>query len=197
MRYIPTHIQWNLYAKHESGYLLCEETACEIIDALEEYVTEWHSNAPDRDHICSFLTTWNNGYSDITDAIAEYARCAPAILFRLECHNEDEDWKQCIHFHGDDREVLDGILQYENPQRILYDGPEPKPQLMIISQGGSVQGVFSDSIQTADVVIVDTDLSKQDAAAEDKRIDTAAWINEKLILSSSMNCLYGHVCEEV
>lgn len=193
---MPTHIQWNLYAKHESGYLLCKETACEIINALEEYVTEWHTDAPDGDHICTFLTAWNNGYSDITNAIAEYARRAPAILFRLECHNEDNDFYQHIHFHGDDHEELDATIQYENPQRILYDAPTQKPRIMIISQGGSVQGVFSDSIQTADVVIVDTDLSKLDAASEDERIDTVAWIHEKLALSSSMNCLYGNASKE-
>ena len=194
---MPTHIQWSLFARHESGYLLCEETACEIIDALEEYVTDWHTDTPVGDHICSFLTTWKNGYASITDAIAEYARRAPAILFRLECHNEDEDWYQHILFHGNEREALDGFISYEKPQRIMYDDPAPAPKVMIVSQSGAVQGVFADSIESADVTLVDLDLDKLDAAADDERIDTMAWINDQLTHSKSMNCLYGSVIRRV
>ena len=78
------------------------------------------------------------------------------------------------------------MISYEKPQRIMYDDPAPAPKVMIVSQSGAVQGVFADSIESADVTLVDLDLDKLDAAADDERIDTMAWINDQLTHSKSM-----------
>lgn len=191
------YIQWALYGKDAGGNPLPEEKGCELRDALDDEVTEWHGDAPVGECIAQFLTTYNDGYSNVTDAIGDYAQGSPDCLFQLFCHNEDEDWYQQIHFHGDDREVLNGHIAYDTPQRIFYDPPSVSPKIMIALQNGSVQGVFADSIRDADVTIIDLDLDKLDSSPDDDHVETLNWINEKLSLCQSMYALYGRAIEEV
>lgn len=194
---MSTYIQWSLYGKDAGGNPLSEEKAYELRDALDEEVTEWHGDDPDGELIAQFLTTYNDGYSSVTEIIGNFAKTVPDCMFQLFCHNEDEDWYQQIHFCGDDCEHLDGQIVYDEPQRIIYDRPAPVPKIMVIVQGGSVQSVSSDSIRDADVTIVDLDLSKLDASTDEERTDTLAWISEKLALTQNMNVLYGRRVEEV
>ena len=121
---MSTYIQWTLYGKEESGHPLPEETASELRDVLNDEVTEWHGNDPDGECIAQFLTTSNHGYSNVTEVVSDFAKTVPNCLFQLFCHNEDEDWYQQIHFHGEDREELDGHIVYDEPQRIFYDAAE-------------------------------------------------------------------------
>ena len=126
---MSTYIQWSLYGKDTAGKPLPESDADKLRDALDEEVTEWHGENPDGELIGQFLSTYNNGYSSITEIVGNFARTMPGYLFQLACHNEDEDWYQQIHFHGDDREDLDGHVVYDMPQRIFYDTPDtPKEE---------------------------------------------------------------------
>ena len=185
------YIQWALYGKYAGGNPLPERKGCELRNALDDVVTEWHGEAPDGECIGQFLTTSNNGYSNVIDVIGDYAQRNPDCLFQLFCHNEDEDWYHQIHFHSDDHELLEGHVDYDPPQRIFYDTAVSTHQIMIVLQGGSVQGVFSDMLNAADVTIVDLDPDKLNTEPEDERNDTLRWINEKLIQSGSMSTLYG------
>lgn len=121
---MSTYIQWSLYGKDAGGNPLSEEKAYALRDALDEEVTEWHGDDPDGELIAQFLTTYNDGYSSITEIIGNFAKTVPDCMFQLHCHNEDEDWYQQIHFRGDDREDLEGHVVYDEPQRIFYDTSE-------------------------------------------------------------------------
>ena len=121
---MSTYIQWSLHGKDASGVPISKERACSLCSALDDVVTEWHSDSPDGECIAQFLTTYNNGYSNVIEIIGEHAKTSPDYIFQLFCHNEDEDWYQQIHFHGDDREELDGHVVYDQPQRIFYDMPK-------------------------------------------------------------------------
>ena len=193
---MSTYIQWTLYGKDAGSNPLPKEKAYALRDALNDEVTEWHGDDPDGELIAQFLTTYNDGYSSVTEIIGNFAKTVPNCMFQLFCHNEDEDLYQQIHFCGYDRENLDGQIIYDEPQRIIYDSPAPVPKIMVILQGGSVQGVSSDSIRDADVTIVDLDLSKLDASTDEERTDTLAWISEKLAFTQNMNVLYGRRVEE-
>lgn len=194
---MSTYIQWVLYGKDTSGKPLSEEKADELCEMLEEEVTEWYCCEPDDECIGQFLSTYNNGYSNVTEIIGDFARTVPDFIFLLECHNEDEDWYQHILFHGDDCEELNGHVMYDAPQRIFYDPPAASTKIMIALQNGSVQGVFADSIRDADVTIIDLDLDKLDSSPDDDHEETLNWINEKLSLCQNMDALYGHAIEEV
>jgi len=121
---MSTYIQWSLHGKNATGAPISEEKAYDLRNALDDEVTEWHGDAPDGECVAQFLTTYNNGYSNIIDIIGDYAKASPDCMFQLFCHNEDEDWYQQIHFRRDDCEVLDGHIVYDTPQRIFYDAPE-------------------------------------------------------------------------
>lgn len=121
---MSTYIQWALYGKDDSGHPLPEEKEDELREILDDEVTEWHDNGPDGDCIGQFLTTYNNGYASVTEIVGDFAKTTPDCTFQLFCHNEDEDWYQQIHFHGDDRETLVGHIVYDPPQRIFYDAQE-------------------------------------------------------------------------
>lgn len=119
------YIQWALYGKDAGGNPLPEEKACELRDALDDEVTEWHGDSPDGECIAQFLTTYNNGYSNVTESISNFAKTVPDCVFLLDCHNEDEDWYQNILFHGNDCEYLEGHIVFDPPQRIFYDVLNP------------------------------------------------------------------------
>ena len=121
---MSTYIQWSLYGKDGNGDSVSEEKAEELRDLLDDEVTEWHDVGPDDECIGQFLTTYNNGYSSITEVVGDFAKAIPNCVFQLFCHNEDEDWYQQIHFLGADRETMDGRIVYDTPQRIFYDTPE-------------------------------------------------------------------------
>lgn len=191
------YIQWALYGKDPNGDSISEEKAEELRDLLDDEVTEWHDNGPDDECIGQFLTTYNNGYSSVTEIVSDFAKATPDCKFYLECHNEDEDWYKHILFHGDDCEELNGHVTYDAPQRIFYDSPAAPPKIMIVLQNGSVQGAFADSIREADVTIIDLDLDKLDSSPDDDHEETLRWINEKLLLCRTMNALYGCAIGEV
>ena len=121
---MSTYIQWSLYGKDAGRNPLSEEKAYSLRDALDEEVAEWHGDDPDGELIAQFLTTYNNGYSSVTEIIGDFAKTAPDCMFQLFCHNEDEDRYQQIHFRGNDREDLEGHIVFDEPQRIFYDTSE-------------------------------------------------------------------------
>lgn len=188
--------QWNLYGRDASAKPLPRETTDRICKALEEEADEWHGDYDSDELICAFMTDYSSGYRTVTELLCEHAQAFPDAVFMLDCHNTDEDWYQHILFHGKDKEELDGYIAYEAPRNIHYEVPAPLPRFVVVLNGGSVQGVFTNGGENADVVIVDRDESKLEGCDEDERRETREWIRKQLEQCMGMKALYGGMDRE-
>jgi hypothetical protein len=184
--------QWELYGKHADGRLLAEAQIEPLLEALINLSDEWHTSAPEGETLCAFTTDYSSGYESTANAVADFSKTMPAAVFLLKCHNTDEDWYQRIYFQNGKREAIDGYIAYDEPRAIRYDAPSPS-ELLIVLQGGSVQGVFANNAVSAGVTIVDRDLSKLEGASPEEACDTAAWIEGQLERCRKMQALYGSI----
>lgn len=187
---MSSRIQWELYGKCKHNKFLSNEQVEILIDQLCDFSDDWYSDDIAEDHLCDFMTDCHSGYDTVTQMVEEFSATIPEATFRLECHNTDEDWYQHIYFQNGDREAIDGDIAYDEPRAIRYDAPSPS-ELLIVLQGGSVQGVFANSAVSSDVTIVDRDLSKLEYASPKETCDTAAWIEGQLERCRKMQALYG------
>ena len=163
--------QWELYGKHADGRLLAEAQVEPLLEALINISDEWHTSAPEGEILCAFMTDYSSGYESTANAVADFSKTMPDALFLLKCHNTDEDWYQRIYFQNGEREAVDGYIAYDEPRAVRYDAPFPS-ELLIVLQGGSVQGVFANNAVSAGVTIVDRDLSKLEGTSPEEACDT-------------------------
>ena len=119
------YTQWNLYGKGEGGKPLASSEREHLCDALSEIADEWHCQEEQGESICAFMTDHSTGYDDTVEILTHFSSDNPNTVFKLECHNEDEDWRQIILFQAGEREELDGYTAFEEPMRINYDRPLP------------------------------------------------------------------------
>lgn len=172
--------QWELYGKHADGRLLVEAQVEPLLEALINISDEWHTSAPEGETLCAFTTDYSSGYESTANAVADFSKTMPDAVFLLKCHN----------FQNGEREAIDGYIAYDEPRAIRYDAPS-LPELLIVLQGGSVQGMFANNAVSAGVTIVDRDLSKLEDASPEEACDTAAWIESQLERCRKMRALYG------
>ena len=120
------YTQWNLYGKGEGGKPLTSSEREPLCEALSEIADEWHCQEEQGEFICAFMTDHSTAYADTVEILTYFSSDNPNTIVKLECHNEDEDWRQIILFQAGEREELDGYIAFEEPMRINYDRPMPR-----------------------------------------------------------------------
>ena len=97
------YTQWNLYGKGEDGKPFAASERGPLCEALSEIADEWHCQEEQGEFICAFMTDHSTAYANTVEILMRFSSDNPDTIVKLECHNEDEDWRQIILFQAGER----------------------------------------------------------------------------------------------